>query len=63
MRVTIDGVIYIPATEAAEGSLAIEREDTVRALRVVCSEFGDLNWSEDLHLADVIEKHLHRHLG
>lgn len=39
-----------------------EREETVAALRSVCEEFGDNDWGEQLHLADVIEKHLARHL-
>lgn len=41
---------------------AIERTETVHALRELCKEFGDNDWSDDLHLADVIEKHLARHL-
>lgn len=32
------------------------------ALRRVCEAFGDNDWPDDLHLADVIEKHLERHL-
>ncbi len=39
-----------------------EREQTVSALRKVCAEHGDNEWDESLHLADVIEKHLRRHL-
>lgn len=36
--------------------------DTRIALRSVCAEFGDNDWPDELHLADVIEKHLARHL-
>lgn len=39
-----------------------EREDTVAALRSACEDHGDNDWPEDLHLADVVEKHLVRHL-
>lgn len=40
----------------------IERKDLVAALREVCKAFGDNDWPDDLHLADVIEKHLAKHL-
>lgn len=39
-----------------------EREATVLKLRDVCRDFGDNDWPEDLHLEDVIEKHLLKHL-
>jgi len=39
-----------------------ERELAVRALRDVCLKYGDNDWDDNLHLADVIEKHLHRNL-
>lgn len=32
------------------------------ALRRLCADHGDLEWDDRLHLADVIEKHLARHL-
>jgi hypothetical protein len=43
-------------------SLLIEREEAVAALRSLCADFGDNDWPDDLHLADVIEKHLGKHL-
>lgn len=43
-------------------SFISERELTVRALRAVCEYYGDNDWPTDLHLADVVEKHLQRHL-
>ncbi len=43
--------------------LVKEREETVSKLREVCAEHGDNEWPENLHLADVIDKHLARHLG
>ncbi len=40
----------------------IERADIVAALRQVCDEHGDNDWPDNLHLGDVITKHLQRHL-
>lgn len=42
--------------------LAKRLSEAREALRIVCAEFGDNDWSDDLSLADVIEKHLARHL-
>jgi len=42
--------------------LITEREEALLALRRACAEHGDLEWPDELHLADVIEKHLVRHL-
>lgn len=39
-----------------------EREGAIHALRGLCREVGDNEWSEDLHLADIIEKHLAQHV-
>lgn len=39
-----------------------ELEATRVALRAVCEEQGDNEWDDDLHLADVVEKHLGRYL-
>lgn len=44
------------------GALIAERLDAVRVLREVCERHGDNDWTDELHLADVIEKHLGRHL-
>ena len=43
-------------------NLVDERTEAVAALRRVCRSFGDDNWPSSLHLADIIEKHLERHL-
>jgi hypothetical protein len=50
-------------TEATRAKWIIEREETVNALRAICHDHGDNDWPPDLSLADVIDKHLHRHLG
>ena len=41
---------------------AMEREAAIAELRDVCGDYGDNDWDEELHLADIIEKHLGRHL-
>ena len=48
--------------EKALASWTIERAETVAMLRSICAEHGDNDWSDSLHLADVIDKHLGRHL-
>lgn len=35
-----------------------ERVDVIKTLRSFCREFGDNNWDDNLHLSDVIDKHL-----
>ncbi len=39
-----------------------ERGAAVKMLRQLCADFGDNDWPDDLHLADVIDKHLGDHL-
>src|SRR2546423_657496 len=62
MRVEIDGVRYVPAPNDKDGqelnALRQEREDVVKLLRDACEEHGDNDWPDNLHLTDVIEKHL-----
>lgn len=41
--------------------LVSEREAAIAALRSACEEWGDNDWNDRLHLADIIEKHLCRH--
>lgn len=50
-------------TEETRAKWIIEREQAVSALRDICADHGDNDWEDDLHLGDVINKHLHRHLG
>jgi len=56
------GLLGYTDPAAAHAKWIGEREMTVSALREVCREHGDNDWAEDLCLADVVEKHLHRHL-
>jgi hypothetical protein len=39
-----------------------ERESAIATLRELCRDFGDNDWPEDLHLTDIIGKHLADHL-
>ena len=43
-------------------AMVAERVEAVNALRALCRDFGDNDWLENLHLADIIEKHLAKHL-
>ena len=52
----------IDGSEADRTRWILEREAAIAALRRVCRKHGDNNWDEDLHLADIIEKHLGRYL-
>lgn len=35
-----------------------ERESAIVQLRLLCADFGDNDWPADLHLGDIIGKHL-----
>jgi hypothetical protein len=39
-------------------ALEAERLEAVTALRALCDVLGDNEWSDDLHLADVVNKHV-----
>lgn len=38
--------------------LILERTEVVHKLRSLCEDFGDNDWEPNLHLADIIDKHL-----
>lgn len=48
--------------EWSAARLIAERELAIITLRSLCVEFGDNDWSDDLNLSDIIEKHLMRHI-
>lgn len=48
--------------EKAFQAMAQERAQVVVLLRELCADFGDNDWPDNLHLYDVIEKHLARRL-
>jgi hypothetical protein len=47
---------------AKRAAWVAEREEAVATLRGVCAEHGDNEWPVNLHLADVISKHLACHI-
>lgn len=49
------------ASETQHAKWIVEREQAVATLRVLCAQYGDNDWPDDLHLSDVITKHLERH--
>lgn len=49
--------------EATASRWAVEREAAIQSLRSLCREHGDNEWEENLHLQDIIEKHLGDHLN
>lgn len=48
--------------EAGATRWVAERAEIVAMLRQVCGQYGDNDWDDALHLADVIEKHLWAYL-
>lgn len=48
--------------EAKKAAWIAEKEAVISTLREICEEHGDNDWEDNLHLSDVIEKHLRRHL-
>ncbi len=43
-------------------SWASERTEAIAVLRQLCAEYGDNDWEDGLHVADIITKHLGRYL-
>ena len=44
--------------EAKAESYRMERLDTISWLRTQCELYGDNDWPDDLHLIDILNKHL-----
>jgi len=44
--------------EQLEAEWRIERADVIACLRSACDNHGDNDWRDELHLGDVIQKHL-----
>lgn len=42
--------------------LIAERADAIATLRRICRHHGDNDWTDNLHLSDIIDKHLGRYL-
>lgn len=62
-RILAEAMREIPWNEKQKAILLKERGEAIRALREICEIHGDNDWDDNLHLSDVIEKHLGRHLG
>lgn len=43
-------------------TMIYEREQAIQTLRSVCERHGDNDWTPELHLSDIISKHLDRHI-
>lgn len=52
----------LAAAQHRIAALESELSDARVQLRMLCEDFGDNDWEDDDHLADVIEKHLGKHL-
>lgn len=48
--------------EAQGAKWILEREAAISQLRDICESLGDNDWDENLHLADILEKHLAKYL-
>lgn len=57
------GELGYKGDEAQKVLWIMEREQAIAKLREICAAHGDNNWDNELHLADIIDKHLFDHLG
>lgn len=48
--------------EAKQAAWVSERQEAIITLRSLCLDFGDNDWPDSLHLSDIIERHLMRHI-
>lgn len=65
LGVVLDGLRSTGTTDDPSvriAQLELYQSEIIAALRAACDEFGDNDWPDDLHVADVIEKHLLRHV-
>jgi len=49
---------HLEPQDRDKAQLVAELEDVRTHLRRLCEEYGDNDWDDDLHLGDVIDKHL-----
>jgi len=57
-----ESLMHLEPQERAYAVLVEERNAALVVLRRLCEEFGDNNWSDNLDLADILDKHLCKHL-
>ena len=43
---------------ASDEKFSSERIEIIAILRMLCDDHGDNDWPENLHIADIIQKHL-----
>ena len=48
--------------DVEKAAVVAELHDVRAALRDICERHGDNDWADDLHLGDVLNKHLATHL-
>jgi predicted secreted protein len=51
-------ISHLGAEDKDKYAWQLERAATVAALRSLCEDIGDNDWEDNLHLADVISKHI-----
>lgn len=51
-----------PGPEREAAIIIGERVDAIAVLRRLCAKYGDNDWTDNLHLGDIIEKHLGKYL-
>lgn len=55
--------VKVLGPDGSAESWRLEREETIVALRLLCEDFAlSQEWDNQLHLADIIEKHIRRSL-
>lgn len=53
----------IDKADKAEDIGRYERPYVIAMLRTICETWGDNDWPDDLHISDIIEKHLLRYIN
>lgn len=61
-RIYAEAVKEMPKSKLPKARLLKERAEAVAVLRRLCAKHGDNDWPDDLHLGDIIDKHLGRYL-
>ena len=57
-----ESIQHLDPSEKHYAALLEEREAALRVLRNLCEDFGDNDWTGDMELSHIIEKHLGKHL-
>lgn len=61
-RILAEAIRELGPMEGTAERWRVERADIVAALREICEDHGDNNWPDNLHIADVLRKHLQPYL-